>query len=77
MFINIKPADKFTVYETAEQAIRHVFIFRLWAKTWKQTKSFGQSMAEWRKIDTAIQAKDITAFKASKRRGYWVVELAA
>lgn len=76
MNINIKPLDKNQIYETANQAIQHLFLYNCWAKNWKMTKSFGQSINDIRKIDTAIKAKDYSAFKASKRRGYWSIELA-
>lgn len=76
MRINIKPHDKHMIYETAEQAINHVFIFGLYSKDWKTEKSFGQSITERKKIDTAIRFRDFSAFKASKRRGYWLIELA-
>lgn len=75
MHINVKP-EKHCIYETAEQAINHVFIFGLYAPKWVQSKSFGQSIGEWRRINDAIKARNFDAFKASRRRGYWVVELA-
>ena len=76
MHINVK-AEKHAIYETPEQAINHVFIFGLYAQKWTQSQSFGQAIDDWRKINSAIKARDFGAFKASKRRGYWVVELAA
>jgi hypothetical protein len=76
MHINVK-AEKHCFYETPEQAINHVFIFGLYAPKWTQTESFGQSIDKWRKINAAIKCRDFNAFKASKRRGYWIVELAA
>ena len=77
MQINIKPPEKYMIYETPDQAINHVFIFGLWSKNWKTGKPFGQTINERRAIDTAIKARDFSAFKASKRRGYWLIELAA
>jgi hypothetical protein len=74
MHINIKP-EKNCIYETAEQAINHLFIFGLYANKWSQSQSFGQAMNSWKTINNAIKNRDFSAFKASKRRGYWVIEL--
>jgi myo-inositol catabolism protein IolC len=76
MHVNVK-AEKNAFYATADQAINHVFMFGIYAKDWVQSKPFGQSIDEWRKINSAIKSRDFNAFKASKRRGYWVIELAA
>jgi hypothetical protein len=77
MQINIKPLDKHSIYETPDQAILHLFLHGVWSKNWKTGKPFGQTLSERRAIDNAIKAKDYSAFKASKRRGYWLIELAA
>ena len=75
MHVNIKPTEKHTIYETGDQAINHVFIFGIYANKWTQSASFGQSIDKWRKINEAIKARNFDAFKASKRRSYWVIEL--
>ena len=77
MQINIKPLDKHRVYETADQAILHLFLHGVFSSKWSTGKPFGHTIADRRKIDAAIKAKDYSAFKASKRRGYWLIELAA
>jgi hypothetical protein len=75
MHINIKPPEKFMIYETPEQAINHVFMFGVYSKNWKSDQSFGQTIAERRAIDSAIKNRDFDAFQAFKRRGYWHIEL--
>lgn len=75
MHINIKPASKNHIYETAEQAIQHLWIHGVYAQSWNMSRSFGQSIDQIRAINAAIKSKDYSAFKASKRRGYWMIEL--
>jgi len=75
MHVNVKP-EKNCIYETAEQAINHIFIFGLYANKWAQSKPFGQAVNDWRKVNSAIKDRDFSAFKASKRRSYWCIELA-
>lgn len=75
--VNIKPLDRTRVYETADQAINHVFLYGVHAPQWDYGgKPFGQTIEDRRRIASAIKAKDYTAFVAHKRRGYWRVELA-
>ena len=74
--INIKPLDRNQTYERAGDAIMHLFIHGRYAKTWEGLH-FGRDLALIRKIDSAIKDKDASKFIASKRKGYWRVELAA
>lgn len=76
MYVNVKPFEKTRTYETPEDAIAHLFTFGIYSKDWTSEHSFGQTMNARRTIDAAIKAKDQSAFVASKRRGYWRVELA-
>ena len=76
MHIDVKPLERTRVYETPDQAINHLFLHGVWSKNWKTGQAFGQTIADRRAIDQAIKAKDFSAFKASKRRGYWHIELA-
>lgn len=74
MHVNIKPPRN-TVYETPEQAIQHVWLFGLYPqKSWLNVH-FGRDLADIRKANAAIKAKDYSAFKASRRQGFWRVEL--
>jgi hypothetical protein len=75
MHINIKP-PRGAIFETGDQAICHMFIFGLYVQSHWQDWHFGRDLALIRKAGNAIKAKDYSAFKASKRRGYWRVELA-
>lgn len=74
--INIKPHERNRVYETAEQAIQHLFLYSVFHEQWNDARPFGRALADIRKINNAIKAKDFSAFAAHKRRGYWRVELA-
>lgn len=76
--INIRPAERSRSYETAEQAINHIFVFGLHASDWDYDgQPFGRTLDDRRKIIAATQARDFAAFKASRRRGYWRIELRA
>ena len=75
--INVKAQDRDAVLPDAESAICQVIALQKWSKTWDFAgESFGRSIEERQKIDTAIKTKNYTAFKALKRRGFWRVELA-
>ncbi len=76
MHVNIKPAERTQVYETGEQAIGHLFLFGVYANKWDDSRAFGQKMDDMRRVNAAIKARDFAAFNASKRKGYWRVELA-
>ena len=76
MHVNVK-APRHAVYETAEQAIQHVFMFGLYPQRDWLDVSFGRDLALIRKANEAIKAKDFAAFTASRRKGFWRVELAA
>lgn len=76
MHINVKPLDHNQVHETAEQAIFHVIAHSLYAQRHWQDVHFGRDLAAIRRVTDAIKSKDCGAFKASKRKGYWRVELA-
>ena len=74
--INVKPLERTQVYETGEQAITHVLVYKVWSARWDYgDAAFGRTIDERRKIDAAIKAGDRTAFCAFKRKGYWRVEL--
>lgn len=75
--LNVKPLDRNQVHETENEAINHVLVHCVWSKGWKFDGAFGQTIAERRAIDAAIKAKDASAFRALRRRGYWRVELAS
>ena len=75
MHINDRPLDKNQVHETAEQAIFHVIAHQLHAQRNWQDVHFGRDLRDIRRVSDAIKAKDMTAFVAHKRRGYWRVEL--
>ena len=64
------------VLPDAESAIQQVIALQKWSRTWTINKSFGQSLADRRAIDSAIKDKNHAAFKAAQRRGYWRVTLA-
>ena len=73
--INIKPLERSRVYETEAQAINHLFVYA--ALKWDfDGQPFGRTIEERRAIQTAVKAKDASAFRALKRRGYWRIELA-
>lgn len=75
MHINIKP-PKGAIFETGDQAICHMFIYGLHVQSHWQDWHFARDLALIRKATAAMKAKDYSAFTASKRRGYWRVELA-
>ena len=75
--INIKPLDRRAVHVEASDAIACLLAHPRWSKDWSLSGSFSQTIGTRRAIDNAIKAKDATAFVASRRRGYWRVELAA
>lgn len=71
--VNVKPAERSRVYDTPEQAIIHVFLFR---PEWNfGGKPFGHTIDARRRLRDALMGKDASAFVAYKRRGYWRVEL--
>lgn len=74
--INIKPIKSYAIYETPEQAINHVLLYKTWSKNWAWSEAFGRTIDERRAIDKAIKENDAGAFVAHKRRGYWRIELA-
>jgi len=76
MHVNVKP-PKGAIYETPEQAIQHLWIYGLFPQKHWQDVSFGRDIADIRRIHEAMKAKDVAAFHAQKRRGFWRVELAA
>lgn len=76
MHINVKPLDRNQVHETEGQAIFHVIAHGLFPQKHWQDVHFGRDIAAIRRANEAIKAKDCSAFKASKRKGYWRVELA-
>lgn len=73
MHINVKPRDPAQTYVTDADAIQHLWLYACYAKTWDNVH-FGRDMAEMRKIDNAIRAKDASVFVALPRRGYWRIE---
>jgi hypothetical protein len=74
--LNVKPLDRNQIHVTGDQAIQHIFSHGVWSKNWDfGGASFGRSIDDRRKIDTAIKARDFSAFNASKRRGYWRIDL--
>lgn len=74
--INVKPRERTRVYETGRQAIQHLFLFGCYSKAWDFGGApFGRTIEARRKIDAAVKARDFAAFKASKRRGYWRIEI--
>jgi len=75
-YINIKPLERSRVYETAEQAIGHLFLYPIGQSDWNDARPWGHTVTDIRRINAARKAKDFSAFKAEQRRGYWRVELA-
>jgi len=75
MHINVKPRDAAQTYITDADAIQHLWIYACYAKAW-QDVHFGRDMRDMRRVDDAIKSKDATAFRASRRKGYWRIELA-
>jgi hypothetical protein len=76
MHVNVKPPSRhYPAYETADQAINHVLLFKLFPQQHWQDWHFGRDLADIRRATAAIKANDATAFVASRRRGYWRVEL--
>jgi hypothetical protein len=75
MHCNVKP-PRGAIYETADQAIHHMFMFGMHVQSHWQDWHFGRDLALIRKATAAIRAKDYSAFTASRRRGYWRIELA-
>jgi hypothetical protein len=73
MHINVK-APRLHVYETPEQAIEHILVCKIYPKDWLEVH-FGRDLAQIRKVTTAIQSKDYSAFEALPRKGYWRVQL--
>lgn len=61
----------------ADSAILQVTTLKMWSKQWDfGGASFGNTIDARKKIDSAIKAKDSSAFRAMQRRGYWRIELA-
>jgi hypothetical protein len=75
MHCNVKP-PRGAIHETADQAIYHMVVHGMHVQSCGNDWHFGRDLADIRKATAAIRAKDCAAFKASKRRGYWRVELA-
>ena len=76
-YINVKAQDRGAILPDAESAVLQVTALQKWSKHWNfGGAGFGHTMDTRRKIDAAVKRKDTSAFKASKRRGYWRVELA-
>ena len=75
MHINVKPLDRNQVYMSDRDAIQHLWIYQCYAKTWDGGQTM-RNLGSMRLINEAIKAKSYEAFKASKRRGYWRIELA-
>ena len=56
--VNVKPAERTRVYETAEQAINHVFVYGVHANLWDfGGKPFGHTIKERRAVGAAIKAR--------------------
>ncbi len=75
MHINVKPRDATQIYVADADAIQHLWLYACYAKAW-QDVHFGRDMRAMRCVDNAIKAKDIAAFRAFKRKGFWRIELA-
>ena len=74
--INIKPIERSRVYDTSAQAIGHLFLHS--ALKWDfGGQPFGRTIEARRAVQAAVKAKDASAFRALRRRGYWRVELVA
>lgn len=76
MHVDVGPPEPYQDYLEAEDAIRHVIVFQVFAKNWSGGQSFGRHLAEIRRINKAIKDKDYSAFVAERRGRYWRVELA-
>jgi hypothetical protein len=72
-YINIKPWPG-TVHETEDQALAHLFLHKK-QQDFTYGTSFGQSIEERRKVTKAMAEKNASAFKASRRKGYWRIDL--
>lgn len=74
--INIKPAERSRIYETSDQAINHMFVFGVSANAWDfGGMPFGRTMEERSAINDAIKSRNFSAFKASRRKGYWCIQM--
>jgi hypothetical protein len=72
MHINVKP-PRGAIFETGDQALCHMFMMGMHVQShWDDWRD----LALIRKATAAIKARDYSAFTASKRRGYWRIELA-
>ena len=76
MHINVKPLDRNQAYTTPKDAIEHLFIYGCYHAKWSGVQ-FGRDMNAIRKMSAAIKNKDVTAFIAQPRKGYWRIEVAA
>jgi hypothetical protein len=74
MHCNVKP-PRGAVHETADQAIFHMVAHRMHVQSHWNDWHFGRDLPAIRKATAAIKASDFDAFTASRRRGYWRVEL--
>lgn len=75
--INIKPAERSRIYETADQAINHLFVYGVTQQEFDYGgQAWGRTIEERRAVIKALASREQSAFKASKRRGYWRVEVA-
>ena len=74
MHINVRPLDRHQAYMTESDAIAHLWIFGKFAKDWEGVH-FGRDIAAIRKINESIKAKDVSAFQAFRRKGFWRIEL--
>lgn len=74
MHCNVKP-PKGAIFETADQAIFHMVVMGMHVQSKWDDWHFGRDLADIRRATAAIKAKDCNAFTASRRRGYWRVEL--
>lgn len=75
--IDIRPFEHNRVYETAEQAINHVVVHRPSQNEWNYGgQAWGRTLEDRRAVMRAMESRNPAAFKASRRRGYWRIELA-
>ena len=75
--INIRPFDRRCVYETAEQAMNHLLAHCRSQEDWDYgNQAWGRTIEQRRAVMRAIERRDPAAFTASRRRGYWRIELA-
>ena len=75
MHVNIKPLERHRVYTTPEQAIQHLWLYGVsMQKDWDGVH-FGRDLATIRRYRDALKAKDLSAFVAFPRKGYWRVEM--